>query len=230
MAITHGYMTVDELRDVLRDQLTAYDAEYERAIGAASRQIDDYCGRHFWMEATPTVRTFRPREIDLVWTGDIATTTGLVVATDEDYDGVFETTWTIDTDFILEPFERINAKPYERIAAVGTRSFPVSGSSTSYGAYTRAQSRRPTVQVTASWGWATVPQEVIQACSIVAVDHFKAKDLTHVAATYGNDVRIARDVSPGMFGRKLRFSRLRAPLLNPEAEAILSSLRYTVVA
>ena len=225
MAVVHGYIAVDELRDLLRDQLSAYDHEYERAIAAASRSIDAYCGRHFWAETTPSARTFRADQDDLVWCGDISSTTGLVVKTDDNGDGVYETTWTIDTDFILEPFERMNYRPYERIAAVGGRLFPVN-----YRIGNRPASRRPRTQVTALWGWPAVPDEVKSATAIVAVDHFRAKDLMHVASTYGNDVRVARDQSPGLFGRKTRFSRLRAPSLNPEAEALIASLRVTVVA
>lgn len=226
MAVTNGYLTVDELRDILRDQLTAYDAEYERAINAGSRSIDAYCGRHFWAEPTPIAKTFRADETDLLWCTDISTTTGLIVKTDDDQDGVFETTWTIDTDFILEPFDRMNARPYERIAAVGDKLFPTWRRPTSSARY----SRRPGVQVTAAWGWPSVPSEVKAACAIVAVDHFRAKDLMHVASTYGNDVRVARDQTPGLFGRKTRFSRLRAPSLNPEAESMIASLRVTVIA
>ena len=225
MAVTNGYIEVDDLRDLLRDQLTAYDAEYERAIGAASRSIDDYCGRHFWKETVASARTFRPDRYDLVWCGDISSATSLVVKTDDDADGVYETTWTIGTDFILEPFERMNNSPYERIAAVGSKVFP-----TPTTAWARGAQRRPRVQVTALWGWPAVPDEVKSATAIVAVDHFRAKDLMHVASTYGNDVRVARDQSPGLFGRKTRFSRVRAPSLNPEAEALVASHRITVVA
>jgi hypothetical protein len=227
MTITNGYLSLEELRDVLRDQLTAYDHEYERAIEAGSRQLDDYCGRHFYATSA-TARTYRPNQTDLLWCGDISTTTGLVVKTDEDFDGVYETTWTIDEDFILEPFERMNAAyPYERIAAVGSKAFPVAGINTSTGL--RA-SRRPPVQVTAAWGFPSIPPQVKEATVITAMDHFRAKDLMHVASTYGNDVRVARDQSPGLFGRKTRFARVRAPSLNPEAEALVASLRITVVA
>src|SRR5690554_3107788 len=101
MAMTHAYLTLQEFQDIMRDQLTAYDHEYEMAIEAASRQVDDFCGRHFWMEEQATPRLFRPTQPDLVWVSDIATTDGLVVKTDDDDDGVFETTWTPD-QYMLE--------------------------------------------------------------------------------------------------------------------------------
>ena len=226
MALTHPYLTLQELQDLARDQLTAYDTEYQRAIAAASRQIDDYCGRHFWKEETPSERLFRPDEVDLLWTGDFATTDDLVVKTDEDGDGVFETTWSA-TDWQAEPFERMNGRPYERIAAVGGRDFPVDCTTTSRG---RRRSRRARVQVTAQWGWPEVPWEVKQACAILAMDHFRSKDLSNIASQYGTGTRFTREMTGQQFGRGPRFNRILAPVFNPEAEALLQPLRVVVVA
>jgi len=226
MALVNAYLTVEEFRDVMRDQLTAYDHEYERAIAAASRQIDDYCGRTFWTEPTPSARLFRADVPELVFTGDFVSAAGVTVETDEDDDGTFETTWAA-TDWQAEPFERMNGRPYEKIAALGSRSFPAWSR---LGLPARRTSRRARIRVTATWGWPEVPAEVRQACVILAGDHFKSKDLTHIASTYGNDIRIARDYRPGGFGRAIGFNRLRAPTLNPEAESLLSTLRVTVIA
>ena len=191
---------MDQLRDLTRDQQTAYDEEYARAVAAASRSIDLYCGRTFYRSTTPTARVFRPEQPDLLWTRDIATSAGLLLKTDEDNDGVYETTWTINTDFVLEPFERVQDNPYERIAAVGGREFTVP----TRNRVGRLSSRRPTVQVTA----ALVPRNWQRS----------------------KEVRVARDYSPGMHGRKVKFSRTRAPLLNPQAEALISALRLTTIA
>lgn len=228
MAVVNGYLTVEYLRDILRDQHTAYDWEYEAAINAASRQIDDYCGRVFWSSTSATAKLFRPNQVDLCWTPDIYTTTGLIVETDLNQDGTFATLWTA-ADYQMEPFERKNGQPYERISAIGSKYFPVAGVNVDSLGNPRT-SRRALVRITAKWGWAAIPDNVVSACIIQSVDNFKAKDLTHVAATYGNEVRVARDYSPGSFGRKVRFSRTRSPLLNPQSEALISSLRKTVIA
>lgn len=228
MTLTNGYITVEELRDILRDQHTAYDWEYEAAIAAASRQIDDYCGRVFYADTVATSKLFRPNQTDILWVPDIWTSSGLIVETDGLSNGTFTTTWAT-TDYQLEPFERRGGRPYERISMVGNYTFPVAGLSTDGYGMVR-QSRRALVRVTAKWGWAAVPDNVRSATIIQSVDNFKAKDLTHVAATYGNEVRVARDYSPGSFGRKVRFSRTRSPLLNPQSEALISSLRKTVIA
>lgn len=223
MAIENGYLTVDELRDRTRDQQTAYVEEYETAIEAASRQIDDYCGRVFYADQTATAVLYRTNRADLVWTKDFWTGTGLIVETDDDNDGTFETTWDA-ADYQIEPFERKNKSPYYRISAVGSKSFPIPPDA--FG----QPGRRALIRVTAKWGWEEIPANIRQATAIQAIDNFKSKDLTHVAATYGNEVRVARDYSPGSFGRKVRFTRTRAPLLNPQAEALISSLRKTVIA
>lgn len=230
MTLTHCYLTVEELQDTLRDQLTAFEGEYERAINAASRQIDTYCGRQFWLESTPSARVFRPDCSFEVWTGDIGTSTGLVVKTDDDDDGTFETTWA-STDYQLEPFERINSRPYERLSALGSAEFPTSNTSIYSGSTANSRpSRRARVQITASWGWPSVPSEVTAACSILAVDHFKSKDLSNIASQYGSGTRFVRELTAKSFGAGGRFTRLRAPIFNPEAEALLQPLRVVVVA
>lgn len=233
MSITHGYLTLNEFRDVQRDAMTAYDAEYERAIEAASRQIDDYCGRIFYAETVATAKTFRPDQLDEVWVPDISSTSGLLVKTDDDDDGVFETTWTLGTDFQMEPLERLNGtRPYERIVALGSAVFPTPNLAryftTSH--VSIRPSRRARVQITAKWGWPTTPTQVKQACSILATDHFQAKDMTNISSQYGTGTRFLRDTTGGHFGRGERFVRIQAPLFNPVAEALLQPLRVVVVA
>jgi hypothetical protein len=227
MAMTHAYLELEEFRDIMRDQLTAYDHEYELAIESASRQIDDFCGRHFWAETVATPIRYRPNQVDLVWTSDISSASGLVVKTDDDDDGVFETTWSA-TDYQLEPFERMNGKPYERIAAVGDLEFPVDCRPRSWNRARR--SRRARVEVTAKWGWPAVPMEVKQATAILANDHFRSKEQSQIASQYGTGTRFTRDVTAHQYGSAIRFTRVRAPIFNPEAEALLMPLRVVVVA
>lgn len=228
MAMTNPYLELSEFRDLMRDQLTAYDHEYELAIESASRQVDGYCGRFFYAQTTATAIKYRPSEIDLVWTQDISTTDGLIVKTDDDDDGVFENTWAA-TDYQLEPFERMNNKPYERIAAVGSAEFPVDCLNTTQ-SRTRRRSRRPRVEITAKWGWPEVPAEVKKATAILASDHFRQKDQSQIASQYGTGTRFTRDQTGMQFGRGNRFSKILIPIFNPEAEALLQPLRVIVVA
>lgn len=178
MAISRGYLTLAALKQALGDNGTANDSGYERAIEAASRQIDEFRGDQFWRDATPSPRVYRPNSPDFLWTGDFASLAGLIVEIDEDEDGVFETVWTA-SQYSPEPLVRLAGRPYDRIIALDD-CFPIP-----------CQSNRPTVRVTASWGWPEIPAAVTQACQILAVDHFKSKDLTGGVAGF-NDLGAVR--------------------------------------
>lgn len=156
MTISHGYATLDEVRAYNRAGDVADDAELELMIEAASRLIDRHCHRQFYADTTATARVYRACHPDLVEVDDISTTTGLIVATDEDANGSYEITWAT-TDYQLEPLNglaRSRAVWRIRRKTCGNYWFPLSGD--------------PLVQVTAKWGWPAVPPEVKQACIIQA--------------------------------------------------------------
>lgn len=172
MALTNGYIDIEALKEAIGERTEDHDDAYGRAIEAASRQIDEFRGDQFWLEAAPTARIYRADHPDLLWTGDYATTTGMIVATDDDGDGVFETVWAA-SEWQAEPLRRLNGRPYDRVVAKGSKRFPLT--------YARAA-----IQVTARWGWSEVPDAVVQACQILAVDHFKSKDLTGGVAGFSD--------------------------------------------
>lgn len=226
MAIENGYITLAQLKAVLRDQQPTYDLAYERAIEAASRQIDTYCNTRFWQSTTPTLRLFKPDNRVTLHTGEFATTTGLIVRTDDDDDGVFENTWAA-TDYQVEPLTPMDGKPYNRIVALRARYWPVPyWEHARYRAYytdpDALLSQRARVEVTATWGWAAIPSQVMQACQILAIDLFKSKDLT------GSAVGVS-ELSTGQFGG-LRFDGFSIPRFNPIAEQLLSGFRVPVLA
>lgn len=135
----------------------------DRAAAAASAAVQQYCGRDFdkTPSASPTAKTFRATDFRALRVPDFWSTTGLVVATDDNNDGTFETTWTINTDFIVEGPE--DGWPYDRILGLGTRSFPF-------------LPVRKGIQVTAAWGWESVPSAVVEATLIKAARLFKRKE------------------------------------------------------
>jgi hypothetical protein len=156
-----------------------YDARIEQAIEAASRQIDDYCGRRFWQDSTVVTREFYchdPTEL-VSHAGavmDISTTTGLVVKLDTGDNGGFATTVTISTQFVLTPPNAADdGEPYTGIMLVDGDAFPQS-------------SRRPGCQVTAKFGWPSVPEAVQQACLIQSVLLFKATDAAMGGLSFGD--------------------------------------------
>jgi hypothetical protein len=154
VAAVNGYVTNTALR--ARGGFDAIpDSTLDDAITAASRVIDQHCARRFWADTTATAREYaatRAWELDV---DDFHTTTDLVVKTDDDNNGAFETTWTLNTDYILKPrngiVDGIEGWPYLRVVRLANRSFPTAGP-------------RSRVQVTAKWGWAAVPAVVEHVC------------------------------------------------------------------
>lgn len=159
MTITNGYATLDELKSAIDPAGSATwsggdDLNLERAIEAASRVVDEYAdkiGRGPFY-GTTAARSYVARFADWLPIDDAISVT--TVATDEDFDGVFETTWSA-TDYFTEP---INGTPITaiRVKPNGLYSFPTSKS---YAA----------VKVTANYGFAaSAPTYVKAACLLIA--------------------------------------------------------------
>lgn len=185
MAVVNGYITEAQLREQLGDAGTVLtSALLQRAINATSRAVDHFTGRRFWKDSVATARTFRCRDLKVMWVNDIATTTGLIVQTDDNLDDTWSTTWTLGTDFDLEPENADTEGPayaWWRIVAKGTRTFPVSPF-------------RRTLKVTSVAGWSAIPDDVEQASIIKASSLFQRKDAPFGVAGFGEfgPVRITR--------------------------------------
>ncbi len=185
MTLVHAYCTASDVRGQLSDQDGRVDETLlERAINAASRAVDDWCGRRFWQDASVQVRTYRPEEPCSVRVDDISTAVGLLVKTDADADGTYETSWTIGTDFQLEPLNASadgGAYAWQELAAIGSKRFPL-------------RVRRPALQVTAKFGWSAIPDEVEQAAVLRATAIFKRKESPQGIAGFGDfgAIRIGR--------------------------------------
>lgn len=180
-----GYITVDDLKPALDIDHTdpRFDSLLEVAIDAAGELISLHCDRPLTAAGTAVeARVFRADDPGVVSVNDIGSTEDLVVATDEDGDGVFETTWS-SNDFQLEPLNGLVAGvrwPYTRIRAVNRR-WPIDG-------------KRALIQVTARWGWPVQPAVATQACLIQAARLYKRKDSPLGVAGFGDfgPVRVSR--------------------------------------
>lgn len=185
MTITSGYATLTQVKSFCQISSSADDVIIETAVNAASRWIDSYCGWRFWQDATVVARTFEAYDEDELCVTDeaggdgISTTTGLVVKFDNDGDGTFEQTLTIDTDFILKPLNaaaRYPVWPYTELVLVGGLTFPVPSDD------------RPGVQITAKWGFPAVPDDVTAACLLLSRDLYKEiKSAPFGVADFGAD-------------------------------------------
>lgn len=157
VSVVHGYVDVHELKATLSLEGQTYaDDDLARAINAASRLIDTYCGQRFWVDTADVTRTFTPTTADQV-DFPVPLSTLTTFKTDQDGDGVYETTWTSGTHFDLTPTDAPDdSMPWTGAARrrTATNAFPVyiSGG----------------VQVVGKWGWAAVPAQVVEACRIQA--------------------------------------------------------------
>lgn len=156
-----AYATLAELRTWLSIDDSYDDHTLQPTLLAAEAGVDAYCGWRF-VATAGTRRFLVPEDTYLLHLGSspLATLAGVTVAVDLDDTGTFETVWTA-TDWQAEPLDGVGPTgetgwPYTRIRALGGLHFP----DTMYG--------RASVQVTATFGWAAVPEAVSQATLIAA--------------------------------------------------------------
>lgn len=151
MAIANGYATLAELKARLGVTDSASDAVYEATVEAASRAIDGYCGRRFYQ--LTEARYFTPVCSDTLDVDDLVSVSA--IATDIGGTRSYATSWSA-SDYELEPanaagvgfpYTRICQKPY------GTQWFPV---------------LRRSTKVTAVWGWPAIPDDINEACLLLA--------------------------------------------------------------
>ena len=124
-------------------------------------------------DASVNARYYTPTNYVEVAVDDISTTTGLVVSLDTTDNGTYDTTITLNTDFILKPMnpEHIEISdadyrfPQNYIQIIPTRS---------------SERFDPliinNIKVEAKWGFIKVPPAIKQATLIQATRLFKRKD------------------------------------------------------
>jgi len=158
MTITRGYCTLAEVRSACRIPAadTSEDPMLESIIEAASRRIDGYCGRFFY--TVTTALNLYPTSIYTTAIPDLSSTSGLIVKTDDKGDGTYSKTWT-SGQYQLNPTDTaLNGKPYTRILATGGNVFPI-----------YVVPKLPTLQITGTWGWAAIPDDVREACILLSM-------------------------------------------------------------
>jgi hypothetical protein len=196
------YVDKDDLKAYIGLTGTAQDNNIDTAIDSACRLIDSICGRKFSQDESVVVKTFTPKSSIYLDTPDISTTTGLIVKLDDNDDGTFETTLTLNTDYIVEPTNPRVIKitggttyyePYNKITILDTRS-----------SERFDPSIKNNIEITAKWGYSAVPEDIKTATLIQALRYFKRKDTPF--NTYG-------DINTGV---SELFSRL-----DPDVQTIL---------
>jgi hypothetical protein len=171
MAITNGYATLTEIKNYMSISDSTDNDLLENLVESASRSIDRIANRRFYLDATASARLYRAYSNIFVYVDDIGTTSNLVVAVDENGNGTYSKTLTLNTDYILDPLtsQSLN-RPFTQLTMVSnTETWPIFPGLTSNGL-------RPGVQVTARWGWPSVPDDLNMACLILTADLYKRKD------------------------------------------------------
>ncbi len=189
---TGDYIVLADLKAYLGLTVTTYDTFLATVITSASRAIDQYCQRKFWLDSVVVARTFVPDtllDLDLGPGNDIGSTAGLIVATDPSGTGNFTVVWNT-TDYQLlpqnAPSASPEAKPWTALRAVGTKTFPW--------LINTWLTHLDRIQVTARWGWPAVPADVVQASYIKAARLFMRKDSVAGIVGFGEfgPVRLSR--------------------------------------
>tara|TARA_B100000900_G_scaffold361404_1_gene334085 strand:+ start:2986 stop:3612 length:627 start_codon:yes stop_codon:yes gene_type:complete len=168
------YADKTELKAYIGLSGSGQDDNIDNALDGASRQIDKITGRRFYQDSSAQVKTYTPNNEFILDVDDISTTTGLIVKLDDNDDGTFETTLTINTDFIVEPVNPDIIKitggttytaPFTQLRILNTRS---------------SERFDPSivnnVQVTAKFGYSFIPEPIKQATLIQGLRLFKRKD------------------------------------------------------
>lgn len=156
------------------------DDALSAAITAASRAIDRYTGTTFY--PVTEARYFDPISPIEVWVDRFGTTSGLTVQVG--VDGTYPT--TVDsTDVVAWPYNApSNGRAYCRLL-VPSAQMPCGY-------------LRPTVKVTAQWGFTDLPDDVAEACRLKAAKLYRRKDSPEGIAGSGEFgvVRISKFEDP----------------------------------
>ena len=157
MAISDAYASVEEYKAVAVHIDAASDDVILTDLLVVSRYMEGLLHRFFTNDAAVVNRVYYPsKTASCLYIDDVSTLTGLVLKVDTDSDGSFsdETAWTIDTDFEMWPK---NADKGPEPQPWGQIVIP---------SYSTKSPFSPTypVQVTARFGWPTVPAPVKRAC------------------------------------------------------------------
>lgn len=189
MAWAPDYASTSDVKAYTRIPDTSDDAQIALAVTAASRAVDRVCCRQFGLVAAAEARYYTPvwdRKLCkwLVKFDDLMTTTGLIVMADLSDDGTYES--EVDS-YALRP---VNAAPKGEpwthlVVQPASSTIPVRFEAS--------------VEVTAKWGWSSIPDTVKQATILQAARFLKRRDAPFGVAgspDSGSEIRLLARVDP----------------------------------
>lgn len=160
MAVTNGYCTLADVKAALRITDSIDDALLEQSINSASRMIDQYCNRYFYLGSAGEVRYYAANDSLVTWIDDCKTISQVATASTDP--SVFDIVWDTD-DYQVTPVNGLangGYSPITGLQAVKDYVFPTWG-------------EQALVRVTGQFGWNSVPESVKFACIIQASRLFK---------------------------------------------------------
>lgn len=159
------YLDEDTLKRYVRSETTIDLPDYTAAIYGAEELIDGLLARRMEIASASTARVYAPGSYtDSLPLHDFTTLTSIVEH------GV---TLTLNTDFVLKPFNNLNdaghTVPYNEAVRYWTPWY--------------YDGPKATITVTAAWGWATIPYLVVEACKVAAKAILDGRDVRFGLAT-----------------------------------------------
>lgn len=151
-----AYVDIDNLKSTIYVQgTTLLDADLEAAVAAASQGLDQELGRTFDLSDAAVTRLFTPQDSVTLPINDLVDLDSFKV--DRDGDGVFEETWTLNTDFVLLPLNAaLDGEPWTHVEV------------RPQGRYAMPVGQRGSVQIVGQWGWSQIPDRIVEATGLIA--------------------------------------------------------------
>lgn len=141
------------------------DARARSAQLVASRGLEEHCHRNFFRTEIPTTRVYQCVDPRVVIVDDFYTTEDLLVRVGSAATGF--TALVRDVDYFVSPVNGTRyGRPevvYWRIEAVDGKRLPTSD-------------RVPNIEVTARWGWSSVPDAIVEATYLRGMQIFRRRD------------------------------------------------------
>lgn len=180
-----NYVTQAAFDAYISDEMGTTDAAIrEGALAAAERAVSEYCARSFAVAgASATARLYAPSGTSVLRIHDCTEVTSIAVS---------GSTLT-STTYQLEPYSVSWSgltEPYQQARRLNDLWWILTEG-------------EATITVTAKWGWAAVPGEVVEATKIIG------KDILQQRHTVGNIAAV------GDFGGSVRLNTYVRQLLNP---------------
>jgi hypothetical protein len=177
------YVSMEELKssDGLKESAinTKDDYEMQRAVLTATSLINDLCGQHFY-RLTET-RTYSYQSIYEIFIDSLVPGTITSFKLDYDGDGIYEANWTENTDYQTSRYQdsynprnfgEDRPHNYVRVLMGG----PGGTQGGQFLPFIWPWTPNNRIEITATWGWKEIPQNVHHAALLLAVDLFKMKD------------------------------------------------------